>query len=533
MAVLPKSLLTIGAGFMSGRASSRLKRERNNGASQGVVFDSLIPYLAQGFVWSEAGIEAGMDYATFRARVPLQTYADMSRHIETMKRGAEDVLWPGRCSLYAVTSGTTAGPTKYIPVTEVMLAHFKRAAVDSMLWYTARTKSTRVLKGRHIYLGGSSSLARLADDGSFEAMAGDMTGIAAVHLPEWVQRHFHEPGDKIAQISDWNEKLAAITERTSPLDITLIAGIPQSIISLVEALRAGYAQTPGEKLVLQDLWPKLDCVVHGGNPVGPYLDELRAAVGTKVNFHEIYPSSEGFIAAQDAHHSDGLRILADAGIFFEFLPLADYDESRLHSLGPKAIPLSDVAAGVDYVVILTTPAGLVRYVLGDVVRFKSTEPARMIYVGQTKLQLNAFGEGVIEKEITDTLQNVCRKNGWTIVSFHVAPFFGGTSAGTAFGKYEGRHEWWVELRAGTVVTPTGPVMAPELDAELRRLNKGYDAKRTSGVIAAPYVRLVMPGVFAQQMRHHGKWGGQYRMPRCQSDRVIADELGSALQFAKD
>ncbi|HEY5228593.1 MAG TPA: GH3 auxin-responsive promoter family protein, partial [Opitutaceae bacterium] len=489
MAVVPKSLLTIGAGFLSGRASSRLKRERNNGAAQGVVFESLIPYLAQGFVWAEAGIEAGMDYATFRARVPLQGYADISRHIEAMKKGAEDVLWPGRCSLYAVTSGTTPGPVKHIPVTEVMLAHFRRAAVDSMLWYTARTGSTRCLKGRHIYLGGSSALTRVAPDGSFEARSGDMTGIAALNLPDWAQRHFHEPGAKIAQISDWNEKLAAITERTSTLDISLIAGQPQSIINLVEALRAAYAQSSREKLVLQDLWPRLDCVVHGGNPVGPYLDELRAAVGPKVNFHEVYPASEGFIAAQDAHHSDGLRVMSDAGIFFEFLPLADYDEARLHLLGPKAIPLSEVAAGVDYVVILTTPAGLVRYVLEDVVRFKSTEPARLIHVGQTKLQLNAFGEGVSEKEISDTLQAMCRKNGWTIVSFHVAPFFGGTSSGTTFGKYQGRHEWWVELRAGTNMTPTGPVMAPELDAELRRLNKGYDAKRKSGVIEAPYVRL--------------------------------------------
>jgi GH3 auxin-responsive promoter len=529
MAVVPKSLLTIGAGFLSGRAATRLRREKNNGAAQEFVFGSLIPYLSQGFVWAEAGIEPKMGYDAFREKVPLQTYADLARHIESMKRGAEDVLWPGRCALYAVTAGTTAGPAKHIPVTEVMLAHFRRAAIDSMLWYTARTGSTRVLKGRHIYLAGCTSLTPIPDTGGFEARSGDMTAIAALNMPGWAQRHFYEPGAVIGAIPDWDARIAAITERASKLDVTLIAGMPKWILTLAEALRAGAAPVQARKMVLQDLWPGLDCIVHGGVPAGPYSDELRSFAGAKVNFHEVYPSSEGFIAAQDADASDGLRIMADAGIFFEFLPLSEYDESRLHLLGARAVPLSGVAAGTDYVMLLTTPAGLVRYVPGDIVRFNSTEPPRITYVGQLKLQLNAFGEHVSEKEITDALQHVCKRNGWTIVSFHVAPFYSPSS----IGKNQGRHEWWVELRAGTMVTPTGPVMAPELDSELRRLNKDYDAKRRSVAIEAPYVRLVMPGVFAQWMRHHGKWGGQNKMPRCQSDRVIADELGSALQFAKD
>jgi hypothetical protein len=531
MAVVPKSLLTIGAGFLSGREAARLKKERNNGAGQRGVFNSLIPHLAQGFVWAEAGLMPGMEYEAFRENVPLHTYADIARHVESMKRGAEDVLWPGRCSLYAVTSGTTGAAPKFIPMPEVMLAHFRRAAVDSIFWYTARIGNTRALKGRHLGLGGTTALARIPDTGDFEARAGDLTGIAALHQPAWSEKHFYEPGAKVALIAEWSERIAAISERAAPLDITLLAGMPEGVVNLVESLRD--TGTLGAKATLRELWPKLDCIVHGGVPIAPYLDELTAAAGDGVNFHEVYVSSEGFIAAQDADASDGLRLMADAGIFFEFLPLADHDESRLHNLGSKAIPLSEVSEGVDYVMVITTPAGLVRYILGDIVRFVSTEPPRITYLGQTRLQLNAFTEHVSEKELTDTLVSVCRRNGWNIVNFHVAPFFGGTSAGTSFGKFQGRHEWWVELRAGTIVTPTGPVMAPELDAELRRQNKTYDAKRRDGFLEAPYVRLVMPGVFAQQMRHHGKWGGQNKMPRCQSDRTIADELGSALQFAKD
>jgi len=531
MPVLPKSLITVRAGFLSARAASGLKRVNNAGALQEAVFDRLIPFLAQGFVWSDAGIEAGMAYEAFRSKVPLQTHEGLAAHIESMKKGAEDVLWPGRCPLFAVSPGTTPGPAKYIPVTEAMLEHFRRAGLESLLWYTARVRSTRVFKGRHLFLGGAMALAPIPGSAPFEALAGDLSGIAALNLPKWMERHLFEPGAAISQMQDWAQKVEAITERTYNMDISLVAGIPAWVLVLAESLRARAQRDFSEKLTLQEIWPHLECFVHGGVPVSPFFDELRSVLGPRVNFHEVYPATEAFIAAQDAGHEDGLRLMADSGVFFEFLPMADYDEERLHLLGPKAVPLSGVKAGVDYALILTTPSGLARYVLGDVVRFKSTQPPRIIYVGRTQLQLTAFGEHVVERQITDALRALCRRNGWTIVNFHVAPIFAGT--GTGMNRSLGRHEWWVELRAGTAITPTGPIMAPELDTELRRLNADYDAKRRSGGMDAPFVRLVMPGVFAQWMRHHGKWGGQHKMPHCRSDRVIADELNAALQFAKD
>jgi hypothetical protein len=280
---------------------------------------------------------------------------------------------------------------------------------------------------------------------------------------------------------------------------------------------------------LQEIWPHLECFVHGGVPVAPFHDQLRRMLGPNVNFHEVYPASEAFIAAQDADASAGLRLIADAGVFFEFVPMAAFEEAKVSELGSRAVPASGVRTGVDYALVLTTPAGLARYVVGDVVRFLSTEPLRIVHVGRTQLQLSAFGEHVVEKEITDALLAVCRRNGWTIVNFHVAPIF--TSSTT--GRSRGRHEWWVELKPGTPLTPTGPIIALELDAELKRLNQDYETKRSNGGLEAPFVRLVMPGVFEQWMRFHGKWGGQNKMPRCQDDRVIADELGSALQFAND
>jgi hypothetical protein len=529
MAVVPRSLLTLGARLLSARAAGRLRRDRDSRAAQEAVFAQLIPKLACGSAWRDAGIEAQTDYATFRANVPLHTYADLAPRIEEMWKGAADVLWPGRCQIYCVSSGTTDGTPKYIPVTEAMLDHFKRCGVNSALWYAARAGGTGVLRGRHLFTGGSTALAPIPDSEAFEAYSGELSGIAALNMPRWVEKHLYEPGTEIAQMSDWPAKVAAIAERTATLDITLLAGIPNWVLVLSDAIRAQASQD-GERVPnLQAVWPNLECFTHGGIPIAPFQDELHEVLGPTVNFHEVYRAAEGFFAAQDAESAAGLRLMADAGIFFEFLDMADFDESKLSGLGFKAVPLSGARPGVDYALIVTTCGGLARYVVGDVVRFVSTEPARLIYVGRTKLRLDSFGENVIEKDLTEALTSVCRDNRWTIVNFHVAPFFSPFYR----PKCRGRHEWWVELKAGTAITPTGPIIAEEIDAELQRMNPNYGAMRSAGILDSPYVRLVMPGVFEHWMRFHGKWGGQNKMPRCRSDRIIADELGEALQFAKD
>src|ERR1700722_12809549 len=529
MAGVPRSLLTIGASLLSARAGARLRRKGGSAALQERVFSQLIPKLAQGSVWRDAGVEAGMAYDDYRERVPLQAYGDLEPHVGRMMRGDPGVLWPGKCQIYSMSAGTSNGGKKYIPVTEPMLRHFKQCGLDSLLWYSARVGHAGVFRGRHLFLGGSTALSPIPASEPFEAYSGDLSGIEALNLPRWVERQFFEPGSEIAQMADWPSKIAAITERTSKVDITLLSGIPGWVLLLAQALRAGSGRGEARAQHLQGIWPNFECFIHGGVPVAPFQDELRSILGPTVNFHEVYPAAEAFIAAQDAEAAAGLRLMADAGVFYEFVPMAEFEEASLHQLGQRAVPLSGVAAGVDYALILTTPAGLARYVIGDIVRFASTEPPRLSYVGRTELRLSAFGEHVIEKEITDSLLAVCRRNGWTIVNFHVAPIF----ANSTTGRSSGRHEWWVELRPGTTMTPTGPIMAVELDHELMRLNGAYNAKRSRGALDAPFVRLVMPGVFEHWMRFHGKWGGLNKMPRCRSDRVIADELGSSLQFAKD
>ena len=507
--------VALGAAVHTARIGRRLGRADGALRAQETAWRSLMLRFATTHFGVEQGIERGMRFDEFRRRVPLRSYEEFVPWIERMKRGEADVLWPGRCAHYAVSSGTTAGRTKYLPITGDMLGHFRRAGLASLCFYARRAGSARVFRGRHLFLGGSTALAPIEEARPFRAWGGDLSGIAALNLPGWVERHLYEPGREIAQLGDWPEKLRAIAARTARSNLTLVAGIPSWLLILAEEMRRETGWKP-----LKAIWPRLECLVHGGVPLGPFEPELRAAVGEGVNFHEVYPASEGFIAAQDDEPAAGLRLLADAGIFYEFLPLARYDETRLAERSAEALSLADVRAGVDYVLLMTTPAGLCRYVIGDVVRFVSTQPPRLIYVGRTRLQLSAFGEHVIEKELTDALAAVAAQRAFTVVNFHVAPKFPAAQS----PESRGRHEWWIEVKPVAGTTPDPLAVASDLDGELQRRNDDYEAKRKGGGLAMPCVRFVEPRTFERWMRARGKWGGQSKMPRCRSDREIADGL---------
>ena len=527
MPVLPKSLIQLGARLQMMRTALQLRQKKAAVPAQRRVFRALLRKLAKTSFGRAAGIKSGMAYDKFRAMIPLQTYAQLEPFVARMKAGEANVLWPGRCAFYAVTSGTTDGPRRSLPVTWDMLAHFRRANRDAILYYCARVGHTRVFRGRHLFLGGASDLTLVSGDAPFTAYEGDLSALTALNLPPTTARHFFEPGIEISQMTDWAEKLAAIARRTRALNITLVAGLPSWLLILADTLRpAGSRSQSRPPSLQQTVWPNLECIVHGGVPLGPFHGELRKAFGPAVHFHEVYPTSEGFIAAQDATAAEGLRLMADAGLFFEFLPMSLYDASALSTLGKKALSLKDVKLNEDYALILTTPAGLCRYVLGDIVRFMSITPPRLIYVGRTGLQLNAFGENVIEKELTDALLAVCSPHGWSITNFHVAPMY----TESVISNNRGRHEWWIELKPGSDENPTGPALAEQLDAELKARNSDYDIKRRSLGLEPPVARLVMPGVFEHWMKHHGRWGGENKMPRCRSDRDIADELMQLARF---
>ncbi len=531
MPVWPKNLCTFGVSLKTAATEWKLRQKRGAGAAQWRTLRSLLPRLAATSHWRTCGVESGMDYPKFQSHVPLHTPAQLAPAIERMKAGERDVLWPGACSLFVRTSGTSEGEARSLPVSEEMLVHFRRANLEALLYYTVRARHAGVFRGRHLQVGEATALHRLGEAGEREAYATSLSGIAAASLPAWAERHLSEPGAAIAGLAEWEERLDGIINRTSQRDITLLSGLPSWALVLAGELQDRHGRAGQPIPHLQTLWPNLECFLHTGIPLAPFADPLRAALGPTVKFHEVYAAAEGFIATQDSETAAaGLRLMADLGLFFEFLPMADFDASRLPHLGPKAVPLEGVKSGVDYAVLLTTPGGLARTLLGDVVRFVSTAPPRLLYVGRTALQLNSFAEQVSEKEITESLTVVCTRHAWTIVNFHVAPI--PDKVGLT-GQIRGRHEWWLELKPGTIRTPKGPGIAEEVDAELRRRNAHYAARRQSGVLDGPTVRLVMPGVFEHWMRYRKIWGGDHKVPRCRSDRAIADQLAQITNFARD
>jgi hypothetical protein len=513
------------AGFI-GRQLSRHTARRLHQLGPGVAaqeetFGSLVGALAGTDFGRTHGLERYMSHAEFHRRLVPRAYEDFAPFIERMKQGEADVLCPGRCEHFAVSSGTTAGPSKWLPVNAPLLDHFRDAGLDVLFFYALRAGSGSVFRGRHLFLGGSSTLQTLPGP-TPPICYGDLSGITALKMPGWVARYLYEPGLEIAHLADWPAKLAAIARRTARADLTLVAGIPSWLLVLAATLRAHVEKETGRApLNLREVWPHLECLVHGGVPVAPFADELRSAYGPGIRCHEVYPASEAFIAVQDDAPEAGLRLLVDRGVFFEFLPVAAYDEANPGRSAAHVVPLSGVQPGVDYVLLLTTPAGLVRYVIGDVVRFISTNPPRLVYTGRTKLQLSAFGEHVIEKELTDTLTAVCRQHRQTLVNFHVAPLFPDPGAGRPLGC----HEWWIELRAPAETVAAG-AFAADLDRELSARNDDYAAKRTGHGLTEPAVRLLAPGHFERWLRQAGKWGGQSKTPRCRSDRQVAEALAA-------
>lgn len=523
MPVWPKSFHLLQSSLRTAAQGRRLRRS-DPAKTQARTLAGLLAQLSRGSHWARLGVRPGMPLEAFQAAVPLQRHADLAGAIEQVREGEADVLWPGTCELFALTSGTT-GPRKLVPVTEALMRHFHHAGREALLHYTSRVRHAGVFRGRHLLLGASSTLSVVdrKATGARPAYAGELSGIVGLNLPTWFERHCYEPGPEVAALADPDARMEATVRRLANADLTLIAGLPSWTAVLVQRLLRHYSSPHRHLHHLQERWPNLECLVHTGLPPGPYQEELREGLGPKVNLHEVYAATECLVAAQDGTAGRALRLMEDTGVFFEFVPL-----EGLGTPSPAALPLADVAMNVDYALVVTTPGGLARYVLGDVVRFTSLTPRRLVVVGRIDQRMNGFGENLSERDATSALVAVCEHQGWRVANFHVAPM-----ASADGNAARGRHEWWIELKAGSVITPTGTHMAGLLDTELRRASPGYQQRRSAGTLELPVVRLVMPGIFEHWMRFEGKWGGQGRVPRCLPERSIADALASVTHFAGD
>jgi len=521
MTLAPRFLVNLWAGFRIARFNRRLKAPGASIKAQHQAFARLMTASAPTEQGRMLGLGPATRYAEFRDKVLPRGYDHFKPLIARMAAGEADVLVPGKCPFFVETAGSTGAEPKLFPVPEAMLAHYRAGLRDALFHYAHRAGHTGVFLGRHVQIGASTALVETKG-----AWRTSLDGILTLCLSPWVEANLRSPPAAIAQLPEGAGKIAATAKAMLRRDVTLVAGTPALLCALALAAREAAGTGQQRPPHLQAVWPNLECCLHTGAPLGLFGEALRSTLGPTVKLHEVYAAAEGIFAAQDGGTPAALSLLADTGVFFEFLPLASYHEETVERSGPLCLPLEKVEPGTPYVPVVTTPAGLCRYVTGDIVRFVSVDPPRLQFVGRTALQLNSLGERVGEREVTETLQTVCNRNGWQPVAFHVAPY----EQRIAAGQVANVHEWWLELTTHSMKTPTANVLGPELDAELCRRSPDYATRRQQNLLGPPQIRLAIPGVFERWATEQRKTASASKLPRCRSDRLIADQLAAIAPF---
>lgn len=471
--------------------------------AQGETLAALLETARATAFGREHGFSGIRTHAGFARNVPVRSYVETLPWLHRVLRGEEDVTWPGRARWFAKTSGTTAGD-KAIPVTDALVAQNRRAGRDVLAFHVRSTPGSRLFEGELLFLGGSTSMEPVPAGGQ----VGDLSGIMAAEMPFWLRRRVL-PSPGVVAIRDWELKLEAIARETFGRDLTLLSGMPSWSLLLFERWRAlSGGRTPAE------LFPGLELFVHGGVRYEPYRETLEDSFGRALRRLEVYPASEGFLAVQDDPGSSGMALGLDYGTFYEFVPAAEAG-----SPSARRQTLADVRIGETYSIVLSNVAGLWAYEIGDLVRFVSLAPPRVVVVGRTTAFSNCCGENLIVEEVEEAFVAACAATGATAGEFTVSARPGAVTDGRP------RLEWVVESADGSF---PAEAFAQETDAVLRRRNHDYDTKRSGDVgMLPPVVVLVRPGTFHSWMRSRGKLGGQHKVPRLRNDREVADALLAA------
>lgn len=444
------------------------------------------------------GIRAVADY---QRRVPLREYEAFWRdYWQPNFPNTESVTWPGRVPYFALSSGTTSGTTKHIPVSREMQVSNRKAAFTLAALFLAANPNAGLLRGYSFLLGGSTALRPLANG----SLCGDLSGIAAHRLPP-AMRPFSYPPPDLALLDDWETKVGILAERSVKLPVTLISGVPAWLLTFFDRL----LKVAGKKHVC-DVWPTLRVVVHGGCRFDPYRTAFDEILGGGIRLLDTYPASEGYVATEDPRHGR-LRLIPDHGVFFEFVPVAELTADR-----PTRHTVADLEPGQQYAVAVSTCAGLWSYLLGDTVCFDRRDPPLLRFTGRTKYCLSAFGEHLISDEVEGAVAAAADTNGAMVTDFHVGPIF------PADASQPGCHCFLIEFARPPADSTR---FAERLDAELQQRNASFAAYRVGDVsLGPPRVVAVAAGGFAAWMKARGKAGGQHKVPRMDGTGTLTTEI---------
>jgi len=460
------------------------------------------------------GFAAISDIAGFQARVPLRRYEEMWRdYWQPAFPRLTDCSWPGTIPYFALSSGTTSGTTKYIPCSQEMNRANERGALDLVVHHLINRRKSRLLAGKTFMLGGSTDLSELAP-GIF---TGDLSGIAAARVPPWSRPYVYPPRN-LALIPDWEKKIDVLARGILKEDIRAIAGTPSWLLIFFERM---FALKPQRGAELGAFFPDLELVVHGGVNFAPYRPQFEALMaGTRAETREAYAASEGFIAVQDRGPGEGMRLICDHGLFYEFIPVEELDAPN-----PIRHWAGSIELGIDYALAVTSCAGLWAYLLGDIVRFVNRAPPRLLVTGRTSYFLSSFGEHLTGEEIESAVGAAATAIEAQIADFAVGSVFPGEV------RRRGGHLYVVEFSTPPPKPAEMKIFLDTIDAELSRRNDDYRAHRSGGFgLDPPQLKAVGRGTFEAWMKSRGQLGGQHKVPRVIANPDLFDSLHS---FADD
>ena len=436
------------------------------------------------------------DYEGFKKVVPIRDYEGFKQYIEQIKQGTQNVLWKGSPIYFAKTSGTTSG-IKYIPITKDSIDNHISGARNAILTYMATSGNTKFAGGKMIFLSGSPVLERVGG-----IPTGRLSGIVNHHIPPYLRSN-QLPNYETNCIVEWEEKLDKIVEQTLGQNLTLIGGIPPWLQMYFDRI----VEKTGKPVI--ESFPNLQVLVQGGVNFEPYKAKLFETLGKELDTIELFPASEGFFAFQSEREDAGLLLTTNSGIFYEFVPL-----SEVHAENPTRLSLGEVKLGEQYALIISSNAGLWGYSIGDIVKFISIDPYKVLVTGRVKHFISAFGEHVIGEEVEKALLKVTKEMNLTVIEFTVAPMI-------QQGHGKSYHEWFIEFEKAPV---NKELFSQKLNQEMCEQNMYYQDLIQGNILETLRVSPLQKNAFINYMRSKGKLGGQNKVPRLSNDRIIADDL---------
>ncbi len=442
----------------------------------------------------------------FKERVPLQNYDTLKPYIERMLQGEQNILWPSEIKWFAKSSGTTSDRSKFIPVSEEALeeCHFK-GGKDMLSIYCNNRPTTKMFTGKGLVLGGSHQINQLCEDIHY----GDLSAVLIKNLPVWAE-YYRTPDMSIALMDNYEVKIDRMAEATIKENVTSISGVPTWTIVLAKKVM----ELTGTNNLLE-VWPNLESYFHGAVNFTPYREQFKELIpSSEMYYLETYNASEGFFGIQDESHSEELLLMLDYGIFYEFLPMEHIDEENR-----KTLSLDQVELYKNYAIIISTNAGLWRYMIGDTVQFTSLHPFRIKITGRTKHFINAFGEEVIIDNAENALTKACLVTQAKIKDYTACPIY-------FKGEEAGGHEWIIEFEEQPTDFET---FVDILDQTLREVNSDYDAKRFKDMaLRRPRVHNAPQNTFYNWLKVKGKLGGQHKVPRLANNREYVEDILKSL-----